>query len=161
MRFTAAVCAILLVLACGARRDAQSLAPPPQQTRNAAAIPDPPPPPAHERPRAEHPLYREPRTTRPDDPGRDPAVMPALVHSVAPEYTPEARRARIQGVVILDVIVEKDGTVSAASVLKPLPFGLTEQAVAAVKQWRYAPGKDARGTPMRSIVNVRIAFSLP
>jgi protein TonB len=160
MRRTVGISVVLLGLACDARRDARSLAPPSQPTRSAAAIPSPAPPPVGAPPRAEHPLYREPRRLRPDEPVRGPAVRPAVVHSVAPRYTPEALEAHLQGVVILDAVVEKDGRVSATRVLKPLPFGLSEQAVLAVKQWRYSPGKDARGRPVRSIVTVNVAFTI-
>jgi TonB family protein len=155
MRSAARIGVVLLALACDARREAQSVAPPPQAMRDVAAIPNPPPPRAGVPFRGEHPLYREPRTPRPDEPVRNPAVMPAVLRSVAPEYSPEARKAHIQGVVILDAVIERDGRVSAARVLKPLPFGLSEQAVAAVKQWRYSAGMDAHVTHPRSSTRSR------
>ena len=109
----------------------------------------------------EHPLYRFPRTPSPNEPVRDPAVQPRLLKSVPPEYTAEARKARIQGIVILELIVEPDGRISGGKVLKPLPAGLTQKAIDAVKEWRYSPGETRQGAPVRCLLNVTVRFTLP
>lgn len=64
-------------------------------------------------------------------------VDPIIVHRVAPKPTAAARKHKIAGVVILQVGIRRDGTVGDACVLKPLPCGLSEAAIAAVKQWRF------------------------
>lgn len=107
----------------------------------------------------QHPLYRYPPKNRPADIVRDPAVHARLVKMVYPSYTPEARKARIEGV-ILELVIEKDGRVSGGSALKPLPFGLTQKAIDAVREWRYAPARDARGRPVRTVVNATVPFQL-
>lgn len=70
-------------------------------------------------------------------PAREP--LPPFVHRVAPELNPAAKRARVFGTVILDIGIQRDGTVGGVCVVKPLPCGLTDDAVAAVKQWRFMP----------------------
>ena len=52
-----------------------------------------------------------------------------------------ARAARLQGTVILQVIIQPDGTVSDIKTLRAQSMGLTEAAIAAVRQWRYQPAK--------------------
>jgi TonB family protein len=83
------------------------------------------------------------------------------VKDVKPNYTAEAMRARIQGVVRLECIVEPDGTVSAIRVVKSLDpnFGLDNEALRTAKQWRFVPGmKD--GSPVRALILVEMSFTL-
>ena len=109
----------------------------------------------------QHPLYPIPRQPGPNDPIRNPAVPPRLVKQVRPHYSAEALRQRIQGIAIVELIVERDGRVSGGRILKPLPSGLNEKAIEAVRQWRYKPGRDAQGRAVRTIVNVSVRFELP
>lgn len=108
--------------------------------------------------RFQYPVYRIPPKIRPTDPVRNPAVKPKLLSSVAPQYTEEARKSGIQGVVILEIIVETDGRVSGGRVLKPLPHGLSASAIDAVRQWRYAPARNDRGQPVRALVTIDLPF---
>ena len=113
------------------------------------------PPPAT--PRAQYPLDRIPPAPRPGDPIRDPEVRARLLQSAEPVYPEDARRRRISGMVILEIVIETDGRVSAGRVLKPLPFGLNQAAVDAVGKWRYSPAMD-RGRPVRSLQQVTVKF---
>jgi TonB family protein len=61
-----------------------------------------------------------------------------LVHKVVPVYPPEAKRARVQGAVILAAIIGKDGTIKSLHVLSGPPT-LVDAAIGAVQQWRYRP----------------------
>ena len=106
------------------------------------------------------PVYRYPRQPYPHEAARNPAVRPVLRKSVPPQYTPEARKARVQGVVILEVVVERDGRISGGKVLKPLPFGLTQKAIDSLKEYRYTPAKNARGETVRCLMNVLVQFKL-
>jgi TonB family protein len=67
------------------------------------------------------------------------AVSPRLVKRTEPKYTLEARKARVSGIVIVEVIIDTNGRVVAARILKALPFGLSEAAVECVKHWRFKP----------------------
>ena len=91
---------------------------------------------------------------------REPAVRPRLLHSVEPQDSDPARKARIGGIVILELVIEADGRVSDARVLKPLPMGLDQKAVEAVRQWRYAPAEDPPGNRVRAIHDVTVNFRL-
>ena len=89
------------------------------------------------------------------------ATMPVLVKEVKPEYTPEARKARIQGMVNLDVVILKDGSVGDVAVTKSLDkeYGLDDQAVKAMKQWQFKPGtKDGKPADVR--ISVEMTFTL-
>jgi periplasmic protein TonB len=91
----------------------------------------------------------------------DGVTMPVIVREVRPEYTSEARKARIQGTVTLDVVVVEDGTVGEVKVTRSLDeeYGLDEQAVKAMKQWSFKPGtKD--GKPVAVRVDVQMSFTL-
>ncbi len=61
-----------------------------------------------------------------------------LIHDVAPQYPPEAGRARIEGTVVLMAVIGKDGNVQDVRVESGLPL-LAQAAIDAVKQWRYRP----------------------
>jgi len=60
--------------------------------------------------------------------------------------------------VIVEIIIEKDGRVSRAKILKGLPFGLSEAAVDAVRTWHFRPGIE-KGRAVRTVQNVTIPFS--
>ena len=84
---------------------------------------------------------------------------PVLVKEVKPQYTPDAMRARIQGVVTLECIVRTDGTVGDATVKNGLNPELDQEAIKAVGQWRFKPGrKDGRAVPVR--VRLEMTFTL-
>ena len=85
---------------------------------------------------------------------------PKLLHSVDPEYTPQAIQAGIEGSVVLEAVVTVEGRVAYASVLSPLPAGLDRKALAAVKDWRYSPGvMDAEKIPV--LMTIDVLFRLP
>jgi TonB family protein len=86
---------------------------------------------------------------------------PRLLRSVRPNYTSEAMRAKVQGIVRLEGIVLPDGTVGDVRVLRSLDpvFGLDEEAIKAAKQFRFAPGT-RQGQPVAVIVSFEIEFTL-
>jgi len=85
-----------------------------------------------------------------DGPGEAPVaigagiVAPTLVRRVMPAYSEGARRAQVQGIVVLQAVVAADGTVADVRLVRGLGFGLDENAIAAVREWRYTPARERR-----------------
>src|SRR6266542_737876 len=86
---------------------------------------------------------------------------PRLIKEIKPAYTAAAMRARIQGIVRLDAIVLPDGTVGRVRIVGSLDrtFGLDDEAVSAVSQWRFMPATLA-GRAVPVLVNIELAFTL-
>ena len=84
---------------------------------------------------------------------------PVKVLFPSPQYTLEARLARVQGTVILQSIIDCDGRVSRFQVLKSLPMGLDQASVEAVSRWRFAPAR-VDGVPVPVFYNLTINFLL-
>jgi protein TonB len=84
---------------------------------------------------------------------------PELLHKVEPEYSEEARKAKFQGVVVLNLVVDPNGNAVNPKVMKSLGLGLDEKAIEAVKQWKFKPGyKD--GKPVAVVATVEVFFRL-
>jgi len=81
-----------------------------------------------------------------------------LVHEVKPQYPPLARQARIQGTVVLQAVIGKDGTVQNLRVVSGHPM-LTRGAIEAVKQWRYKPYY-LNGEPIEVDTQISVNFTL-
>jgi protein TonB len=75
---------------------------------------------------------------------------------VTPAYPPLARAARIQGVVLLETIIDKTGRVANLTVLSGHPL-LNDAAVDAVRQWRYRPIL-LNGQPVDIVTTVSVNF---
>jgi TonB family protein len=84
---------------------------------------------------------------------------PKLVERYEPSYTEEARAARVQGSVLLYVVVRSDGTAGQIRVLRSLDPGLDQRAVEAVSTWKFTPGmKD--GMPVSVEAQIEVNFRL-
>ena len=88
-------------------------------------------------------------------------TTPRVVREVKPQYTSEAMRAKIQGNVLLEVVVKTDGTVGDVTVVRSLDptFGLDKEAVKAAKQWRFMPGTRL-GKPVPVVIILELTFTL-
>lgn len=88
-------------------------------------------------------------------------LLPRVLREVKPQYTAEAMRAKVQGVVLLECVVLPDGTVGSVEVVKSLDpnFGLDQEAVRAARQWRFAPGTRF-GEPVAVLVTIELTFTL-
>jgi protein TonB len=84
---------------------------------------------------------------------------PGLLREVKPQYTEEARRAGVEGDVVLEIVVRADGTVGNVTILRSLGAGLDRRAVDAVRQWRFSPARRF-GTPVDVLVEVAVEFKL-
>ncbi len=85
---------------------------------------------------------------------------PAKIYHPDPVYTEIARKARIQGIVILETIIDKEGNVTSVKVLKGLPMGLDQAAVDAVKKWKFEPATTADGRPVDVIYTLTVNFKM-
>ncbi len=86
-------------------------------------------------------------------------TRPEVLHRVEPRYTETAIRTRTEGVVVLELLIGADGAVSGITVLRGLPFGLTQSAVDAARRWRFAPS-ELDGRPVRVRYHLTVRFEL-
>jgi TonB family protein len=84
---------------------------------------------------------------------------PGLLREVRPDYTEEARRRGVEGDVVVEVVVKRDGTVGDVRLLQGLGAGLDQRAIDAVRQWRFSPAR-RYGTPVDVMVEVAVEFKL-
>jgi len=76
-----------------------------------------------------------------------------------PQYPPEARAAGIQGVVLAEIVIDGEGSVIDARVVRSVPL-LDEAALKAVKNWRFTPTVvNGQAVPVRMIVTVNFTTS--
>jgi len=83
-----------------------------------------------------------------------PGQGPGLVKRVEPQYPPLLQSSRIEGAVVLDAVIRKDGSVGDIKVLQSSNALFERAAVDAIKQWRYTP------SPYDVILTVRVNFAL-
>lgn len=86
-------------------------------------------------------------------------VQPQRVSMVPPRYTAAAERVRAEGDVQLRLLIGRSGEVLKVEVLQGLKWGLTEEAVRAVKQWKFRPAT-MDGEPVEAPLTVTVHFGL-
>lgn len=110
------------------------------------------------------PNYSRKAEQIPDEPGVfragiDGVTSPTCEYCPNPDYSDAARRVEEQGTVVLSVVVTAEGQVSGIYILKGAPFGLTDQAIKAAKNWRLQPGQKD-GKPVSVRTSLEISFRL-
>jgi protein TonB len=105
-------------------------------------LPDAPPPPVKQEP------VRVGGDIRP----------PNKIKDVAPKYPDIAKQARVQGIVILEAIIDPTGNVTNVRVLRSIPL-LDQSAIDAVRQWKYEPTL-LNGVPVPIVMTVTVNFTL-
>jgi TonB family protein len=83
---------------------------------------------------------------------------PSKLKNVAARYPPEALAAKVQGVVILELLVDAQGTVRDLKVMRSVPM-LDEAAMEAVRQWTFTPTL-LNGNPVPVLLTVTVNFTL-
>ncbi len=86
-------------------------------------------------------------------------VNPKVISQPEPKYTEEGRAAHIQGIVLLQIVIDEHGRAIQIEVLSPLGYGLDEAAIDAVSHWRFQPGTKG-GKPVKVIGQVQVTFRL-
>lgn len=86
-------------------------------------------------------------------------TLPRLLQEVRPRYPARAMKARTDGRVALEAVVNTQGEVTNIRVTLPLDPDLDQESMRALRQWRFAPGM-AEGKPVPVIISVEMTFSL-
>jgi protein TonB len=87
--------------------------------------------------------------------------LPRVIREVKPNYTADAMRAKVQGVVLVEAVVMPDGSVGNVQVVRSLDqtFGLDQEALNAARKWRFVPGTRF-GRPVPVAVYIELTFTL-
>ena len=93
-------------------------------------------------------------------PGRGGVGFPECAYCPDPRFSDEARKAKYQGTVLLHIIVLPDGRATNISVVKGLGMGLDENAIEAVKGWRFKPALGPGGKAVPVEVLIEVTFRL-
>ncbi len=102
--------------------------------------------------------YHPPCTEK--NPKPDCAPAPQLLSSPQPAYSEEARKAKIEGLVILGLTVDEKGNPTRIYVINSLGYGLDEKAIEAVKGWKFDPAYGKDGKPVAKRIAVEVSFHL-
>lgn len=85
---------------------------------------------------------------------------PVPLYKPLPAYTEEARKARAEGIVLIQAVVRKDGSVDSFKILRGLGYGLDESAINTIAtKWRFKPGT-RNGMPVDVQANIEVTFRL-
>ena len=84
---------------------------------------------------------------------------PQLRKQVRPRYTDEGLAKKVEGTVLLEVVILKEGNVGPVRVVRGLAAGLNQQAIDCVRQWAFVPAK-LQGQPVDLLVEIAVQFSI-
>ena len=86
-------------------------------------------------------------------------TAPVLVRQIQPGFTEDALARKIQGEVVVEVVILKNGTVRVVRVLRGLSADLNQKAIDAASQWRFIPAK-FKGQPVDLIAEIVVDFNI-
>jgi TonB family protein len=88
-------------------------------------------------------------------------TVPRVLTEVKPQYTRLALKAGIQGTMLTELVVQKDGTVGRVIVLRSLDqtFGLDQEAITAARQWKFIPAT-RMGEPVDVLISIELTFTM-
>ena len=87
-------------------------------------------------------------------------TMPSCAYCPDPQYTDEAREAKLQGKVTLQVLVGADGRAWQIRVVQGIGLGLDERAAQAIRGWKFVPARDATHRDVPAWVTIEAVFRL-
>jgi len=90
---------------------------------------------------------------------KDDVRAPRATYTPEPEFSEQARRAKFQGTVVLQIVVNKKGDVVRVRLERALGMGLDQNAMEGVEHWRFTPAT-RNGQPVAVIMNIEVAFNL-
>jgi TonB family protein len=91
--------------------------------------------------------------------GPNGASTPICKVRPEPNYSDDARKAHINGTVVVDVIIQKDGRIDVVRIAKSVGFGLDEEAKEVLKSWKCDPGQ-VNGQPVATRLPIAFEFRL-
>ena len=89
----------------------------------------------------------------------DNVLPPRPTYTPEPEFSEQARRAKFQGTVVVQIVVNKKGDVVRVRLERALGMGLDQNAMEGVERWRFTPAT-RNGQPVAVMMNVEVAFNL-
>jgi TonB family protein len=87
-------------------------------------------------------------------------TSPTCVYCPDPQYTDEARQAKMQGRVTLRVLVSAEGRAAQIQILQGIGLGLDDRAVQTVRSWKFVPAHDAARRAVPAWVTIEVVFRL-
>jgi protein TonB len=93
-------------------------------------------------------------------PGTGGVGYPSCLYCPEPQYSEDARKAKYQGTVVLQVVIQPDGHATNIEIVKGPGLGLEEKAIEAVRTWRFKPALGPNGTPVATITPIEVTFRL-
>jgi TonB family protein len=108
-----------------------------------------------------HSMFAPSSTHAPEDKEdkKDTVFLPRPVYTPEPEFSEQARRAKFQGTVVLQIVVNKKGDVVRVRLERALGMGLDQNAMEGVERWRFSPAT-RNGQPVAVTLNIEVAFNL-
>jgi TonB family protein len=91
--------------------------------------------------------------------GNGGSTKPSAIYAPIPPFSDQARKAKVQGTILLTLTVAASGDVEDVKVVNGLGSGLDESAIATVRTWKFKPGTED-GSPVKSEINVEVSFRL-
>ena len=85
---------------------------------------------------------------------------PSCLYCPEPQYSEDARKAKWQGTVVLQVVINPDGHATNIQVVKGPGLGLEDKAIEAVKNWRFKPALGPNGKPVATLTPIEVTFRL-
>jgi protein TonB len=82
---------------------------------------------------------------------------PVVIHQVSPQFSIEARKAKVAGIVLVNFVVDTQGVPQNVRVIRGVGKGLDEKAVEAVRQYRFKPAMQD-GKPVAMPLNIEVNF---
>jgi TonB family protein len=89
----------------------------------------------------------------------DGVSSPRVIYKPEPDYSDEARKIRLQGVVVVSAVVAPDGRPTRVRIARSLGMGLDEKALEAVNRWRFEPARKD-GQPVAVQISIEVDFHI-
>jgi protein TonB len=86
-------------------------------------------------------------------------TRPEVLYQVQPRYSEQARRAGVQGMVIVEAVIDEQGQVASVRLVRGLPMALDQAAMQAVQQWRFKPAL-LNGHPVKVFYTLTVNFTI-